>query len=48
MKPIIANVFTLLFSTQIFSQAPNNTKYQADVIIYGGTKEGAEHKKRKK
>ncbi len=37
MKAIILSIFILLFSTQTFSQTPKSTKYQADVIIYGGT-----------
>lgn len=37
MKSIILSIFILVFSTQTFSQTTKSTKYQADVIIYGGT-----------
>lgn len=37
MKSIILSVFVLFFSTQTFSQTSKSAKYQADVVIYGGT-----------
>jgi hypothetical protein len=37
MKIMIISVFILAFSTFTGAQSVKNTKYQADVIIYGGT-----------